>query len=104
VSGNKRSRFGRAPPLVNFLTIDGITGMRSFLESEGRVADIGSFAIFAGIAPEERAAYFAKVKRRLGALPLGYVLHTSTPCVCVCVCVCVFLQGGCLYVHTHPFR
>ena len=41
----------RAPPLVNFLTIDGIQGMRSFLEGEGHVKDIGSFAIFNGIAP-----------------------------------------------------
>ena len=58
-----RSR--RAPPLFNFLTINGIEGMRRFLNDESHVPDIGGFSIFAGIAPDERATYFSKVPSAL---------------------------------------
>jgi hypothetical protein len=55
----------RAPPLVNFQTIDGVEGMRRFLNDEGQVPDMGEFSIFAGIAPDERATYFGKVPSAL---------------------------------------
>jgi hypothetical protein len=58
-----RSR--RAPPLFNFLTINGIEGMRRFLNDESHVPDLGGFSVFAGIAPDERATYFSKVPSAL---------------------------------------
>ena len=67
----------RAPPLVNYITIDGIEGMRRFLNDEGQVPDIGEFSIFAGVAPDERAAYFGKVPSALCVIDIPAGAHLT---------------------------
>lgn len=67
----------RAPPLVNFQTIDGIEGMRKFLKDEGQVPDIGEFSIFAGVAPHERATYFGKVPSALCVIDIPAGAHLT---------------------------
>ena len=66
----------RPLPLVSYLTIEGVEGMRAFLSGQANVTGMDSFSIFEGVTAEERALYFSKVPSAMSVIdiPAGSLL------------------------------